>query len=833
MSGCVTGQRQFAVATLARAWEFGVATLARAWESQHNHRLATVATTIVLLAGLPLLPSDRQCGAGDNILGPAHATLQMPLTATSNRGFTTQVQMAAENSVGYLPVKIVFQSVGMLTADRRLTYRFETSPGGQSPPRNGLTIDVPITVPQGTTTRSFIRYLPKWSAGQAIEVSVWEDGRMLPDYTVFFGALTRPRTRAPIDLLPIELEINWVFISSADRVSPQTMPDLRGIAPAYPGSAQGPSPSGDTAAEVSLYWSQVMYGPQLLALGQQDLPDDWRAYQRYDAMAIDTAGLELLRSSEPEYQAVRKWVLQGGTIVIYDANSAGQTLEALDFAWTNDGDAAAMLRSITAEMNAQIDYREQMLRDEIARLQSNLDSYNAATGVNVPGVPQFPAMAGAELAAIRSRYAEQTSDTESAIKEAQQQLDIFAKSRSGQNVESPIYTASQWSKQVWMQPAGAGNVIGILARDQYEVPSVTHWQVVAQTIDFRASPMLRRGVDPLIGDRRFANWLIPGVAQPPVYTFMALLTGFVILVGPIAYRKTAKVGRSYLMFGIAPVLALFTTLAMFGYGIVSDGFGTVVRARQLTWVDSKSGDAGERIRATYFAGVRPEEGLRFPGQAEVSSYPEGMGHSWEDLNKLSPATIGKVSIRPDAQQFDSSFLPSRQQRQFVVHAPRRNLGSVQLVPDPDRIRAPRVDSTLEFMLHEAVLRDRDGVYWYFQDLAAGQSAECRPLLAKEASKILGRIYTDDRPMSQVRETRRRNLYRSETFDVLVATYRRLGTKMNVSDGLFEHWLRAHLQTSGEIPRNHFVATADVSPDAVAVMESELVDGIRYVFGTLR
>lgn len=779
---------------------------------------------IFALAGLTFPLGSGPCDAGDHILGPSLQTQQMPWKGTKAKGFTTQVEMSEENSVGYIPVKIVFKSVGTLTADRRLIYRFQTSPGGQSPPGNGLMVDVPITVSQGTTTRTFVRYLPKWSAGQAIEVSVWEDGQALEDYLAYFGTPLPQRSRAPLEMLQTEHEINWLFISSADFVAPETMPDLRGIAPAALLSQSGSSQAGSAAESTSLDWSKVMHGPQLLALGQQELPDDWRAYQRYDAIVIASEGLEQLRLRDSEYEAVRNWILNGGTIVIYDAVAPEPVLEQLNFAWTRDGDAAGRLRSIASDLNAQIEYRERKLKDEVTALRAKLDQDKAM-------VKAYAAQA--EYAPYQSQMVARIRENEQSLQKAQNSLGYLTLSREGHYVDAPIYTVSQWSRQIWMQPAGAGNVIGIRASDRYDVPPVPHWRIVSETIDYRASPMLRRGVDPILGNGRFTNWLIPGVAQPPVYTFIGLLTGFVVLVGPIAYRRTAKYGRSYLMFGIAPILALITTLAMFGYGIISDGFGTVVRARQLTWVDGRSGDAGERIRATYFAGVRPDEGLRFPGRAEVCSYPEGMGQSWEDLNKLSPAILGSVVVRPDAQQFDSSFLPSRQQRQFVLHAPRHNVGSMKLVRDPNRIRAPRIESSLKFMLHQAVLRDPRGVYWYVEKLAPGQSVECQPLQAIEASKKLGQLYTDHRPLSRVRESRRRNRYSGHTYDVLVATYRLIDRQINETEGLFEEWLREHLQTSGEIPRNHFVATADVSPDAVAVDDCELVDGIRYVFGTLR
>ena len=67
--------------------------------------------------------------------------------------------------------------------------------------------------------------------------------------------------------------------------------------------------------------------------------------------------------------------------------------------------------------------------------------------------------------------------------------------------------------------SGSANVIvmpkGYFAADY-------HWghdiEMLEKIVGYRVSPLLRRGVDPLMGDSRHRRWLIPGVAEPPVYT---------------------------------------------------------------------------------------------------------------------------------------------------------------------------------------------------------------------------------------------------------------------------------------------------------------------------
>ena len=234
---------------------------------------------------------------------------------------------------------------------------------------------------------------------------------------------------------------------------------------------------------------------------------------------------------------------------------------------------------------------------------------------------------------------------------------------------------TQHLRPIWIRSAGPGKVV--MSPQGFAVSSPLNYYL-ANSIPLRSSTTLVRGVEPMLGDSRFLQWMVPGVAQPPVYTFMGLLAAFVILVGPIAYRRTTRSGRGYLMFAIAPVLAILTTVIMFAYGILADGFGTIVRVRQISYSDGSSGDLGERVRSTYFAGIRPGDGLRFPSDAEVYPYPEFDERSWEQAAAGGRRASGRIDIDDEHQVFSKDFLPSRRQRQFVSTITKSNVGRLRL-----------------------------------------------------------------------------------------------------------------------------------------------------------
>ncbi|MGI9474190.1 MAG: hypothetical protein ACR2NZ_21800 [Rubripirellula sp.] len=754
------------------------------------------------LMWLGLAVSSTSPVQGDELLGPFSPTLRLPGVGGKAVGFRTSIRVPQYTTVGYVPVEITVNGSGAIPSDRRLVYRFKTVDGGQTPPQNGLEIDVPILVPQGTRSATWVRYLPKWSAGLELEVTVLEDGRPLPEFNDVIGGGMRAGRRRLRSQLDVEYSLNWVFVGSDVELNRGKLPSLQPIWPeAFGGASASPA-----------FWSQMLSGPTLLAVGQDELPTDWRGYQQYDVLVISTKGAEALTTKSEQWRAMRGWMLNGGTIVVYDAETPESIADTLGVSWTGDADARERVARYASEYQQNLGALETRATTYIAELQLELKE---SEGQGNGAVTSSATMSSLRLplATIKKELKE-------------------AKAEAARLAEEPHHSLNEWTKRVQVQSVGSGELICLRRIEEGELPPKAYWDLVNDEIDFRASPVIRRGVDPMVGDRRFSRWLIPGVAQPPVYTFMGLLTAFVILVGPVAYRRTAKQGRSYLMFAIAPVLALITTVAMFGYGIVSDGFGTVVRVRQLTWVDGNLGDAGERVRATYFAGVRPGDGLRFAGDAEVIGYREGTGDAWEELDELAPSVMGKISIREDLQRFDSSFLPSRQQKQFVTHQPRYEIGRLQLTPDPKGIAAPRVSNGFSFAMRELVVRDRLGVYWQAMEVAPGQSVKCKALTVQDASKALGKLYRDNRPVSAVRERSQVNQYRNLIFDVVTDVSRNLGTKTTVNEGVFEYWLQAHLQTSGDIPRSHFVGLSEISADVLAVENCEVSSSVRYVFGTL-
>ena len=434
---------------------------------------------------------------------------------------------------------------------------------------------------------------------------------------------------------------------------------------------------------------------------------------------------------------------------------------------------------------------------------------------------------------------------------------------SGVPLSSSAYAERMTGSNYWQVSVGAGKILKV---PRGSLRSEMRRENVRNFAPEHCVATLARGVEPMLGDGRFRDWTVPGVAQPPVYTFMGLLAGFVVLVGPVAYRRTTRAGRGYLMFLIAPVLAGVTTTAMFAYGVVADGFGTKARVRQITFVDGRSGDATERTRATYFAGIRPRGGLLFAEDRKVFPYPQGGQRVWQWNVDEVPEQVDSIEANGSGLRFGPSFLPSRRQRQFVEFAHRETIGKLRIaeaaLTDPPEeanasekanaseeadasekagatdqsprptLQPPRVTNEFPFDLRRLIVRDSRGDYWTLPQLDAGKTATLQTIPANQRiSSMIGGMYNDYRPLSEIRIARGGSTNNRQLRDLVAVLNKEVNTRQVVYEGALETLLADMMKNDNELPPGCFVAWSEVSEDVVAVEGAELIESIRFVFGT--
>lgn len=528
----------------------------------------------------------------------------------------------------------------------------------------------------------------------------------------------------------------------------------------------------------------------------------WLGYEAVDIVVVGFGVLERIRQEHPErFQALRDWVGCGGAVWTYGVENR-QTLAALFDAPPHVPASSVLAQDIRVGTQSfeplkaipVFDWSIQQLRDQNWSVEDELY------------MGKDPAERWEALRSAGHPAAERLS-------------------------------AAEMEQSIFAQPVLAGIVVGITDPDPFP-GSFQLWHVAKHLTGGRQVWQLKHGAPVVAGTENFWDWTLVNVARPPVYGFLGVLTGFVLLVGPVSYHLTRRRGRTYLMFFIAPVLATVATSMLFGYSVLADGLGTQVRVRQITWIDGASGHAARLTRATYFAGFRPDEGLKFPLDAAV--YPirdgeDGMDHSQHG----GPLRIDRqVVIDDHHQRFSGDYLPSRRQRQFASTRPLDQAGSISLQQAAGQ--PPQLRNDLDLEMSQLLVRNADGDYFMTAGpLAVGKEAAVSAIAATQVPGLL------------------RDLYQVESLDPPPgyspshstgwfgrSYYQRMGFGQqqfhsrswyhnSLEHGVFESRLGMMLQEEGEIPPGWFVGLAALSADAIAVEGATPVSSVHFVMGALR
>lgn len=113
------------------------------------------------------------------------------------------------------------------------------------------------------------------------------------------------------------------------------------------------------------------------------------------------------------------------------------------------------------------------------------------------------------------------------------------------------------------------------------------------------------------------NEHIPGLGRPPIYTFIAVMVLFTIVIGPVNYIILRIKRKMELFLVTVPLIAGVTTLFLFAYAIFHEGLGARGSLWSFTLLDEGSRKAVTFGSMTYYTGLTPRGGLMFSPQTSV------------------------------------------------------------------------------------------------------------------------------------------------------------------------------------------------------------------------
>lgn len=569
---------------------------------------------------------------------------------SGTKGISLHISTQWVDGTGYRPVEVsvVPASPLAVAADQTLHIELHFRQNYYNAQRE-VAASQDIELPAGSTGVFQTIAVPQQFVFQTNEVDVWLNGR-------YSKALSQPLRAAPGAGVVFEGLPNVLLVSPAVApapASPFATPDpisapLNAVFPAEFGQQQY-SNMAMAAGRLTAPSPAGIPLPTMMTLHYGRLPQRWIEYSSLDLVCLARGTLEQLAAHEPRRcEALRQWLASGGNVIVFDLGPGGAHAD----------DAARLLApggSLASGLVA--DRWQKPSADDRA---NRLKSYG---GVQPPIIGDAPMQAPDPPPFALRRIG-------SGMLLAADVDDLFA--------QSP----QDW---IWML-----NAIG---SDRW-----LWYRRHGLSLD-------RKNAD-------FWNWLVRGVGMAPVTEFRVLITLFVLAIGPLNYFWLRRRGRLYLLVIVVPFAACVVTFGLFGYAILADGLDVRVRARTLTQLDQRTGQAVCWSRISYYAGLAPSGGLVLPDDVVVLPLTANDDEA-SDMPRRQ-----NVIWSPHEQALVSGWLPSRTPMQFITVRSRASQAALRVLPARGGADL-HVANQLGTRVLRLLLSDDEGRHYRAANIAAG------------------------------------------------------------------------------------------------------------------
>ncbi|MEZ6091027.1 MAG: hypothetical protein R3C05_24005 [Pirellulaceae bacterium] len=614
---------------------------------------------------------------------------QFPVQGAKHRGFTVQATAGDASTIGQCLVRFQFRAVGpRFAADRQLT--IELRPRGSSISQNTFDFQQQVTLPQGSTAEDIVLQVPVYYPWQHCRIRLLEDDRPLPGYDT---QQVVPVLASKQNVTEFSIAVIEARTVDSDPPDWRRFPDCRTLRVLYAGEEANQLVNWSkelSHAEAIGTAEGVPAGPFELKRYHEDrLPTMWTHYASFDVLLVSAKVLRRIADENPlGFQAIREWLGCGGVMWCYGGEHPDSIDDVLkiDEAWQSVSPTMiANAKNLFFEQRSSIGQARQHLFNQ------TVDRIKETTPMNHPLL-----------------------DDESS---------------------ASLLTRLRTNKFL------AGTIVYL--HDPYPFPgSFQQWMITSVASADRIGTQNRLGIDIENGDNAFWNWLIAEVGQPPVYTFLGMISLFVLLVGPASYYFFMYIKRLYLFFIFAPVVALVCTTCIFLYALIADGFGSRVRVRHLTLLDTE-GHAASWSRQTYFSGLRPRDGVAWSRQClvypitEKQTQSEASGPSDVDENAANRITVDEESTR-----FEGRFMPSRAQVQFMAIEPALNAGALVASRQQGRVN---IKNLTPWPIQQVLLTDPSGTHWMAETIPARGQSEAVLMEPIAVSRWMTEVYLNNAP----------------------------------------------------------------------------------------
>jgi hypothetical protein len=632
-------------------------------------------------------------------------------------GLKMEVDFRGVEANGYRPVRVTISQLSgaAFPADRAV--RVVVKPQAYAGVSTTQASEV-IEIAEGATSGTGIIAVPQNGQWWSASIEAFEDGDKVDDLSLPHIGWTTMNYWEWTEARPTILAIDQAVPTRADRDTlvndfkfrgieknpTNDLPDLRPLVALFPDPNRVQFAPGTPITDAAML-SQVIDQPRIEFLPPTELPERWIEMSQYDLVVVSLTDLQALAQAEPaRFAALAAWGASGPVLIVTEVGDDFAGLAAIEkllqLPRLEDDPERPELRGwqpadnqnhrpiLLAEVQDYESYTDARRGDQNPQVIyqpyngfQNLPSYRGG------GLPQpLPAPAQTPFAVRKFEFGRVVA--------------LAGGVPQGTNAPNGTNAEDDWK---W--------ILNSVPRN--------HWTWYQRN----GFSMHRTNDD-------YWSFLIPGVGQAPVISFLLLVSLFAIAIGPLNYILLGRAKRLYLLLITVPLGALVVTGGLFAYALFTDGLSVRLRARSVTHIDQPAGRAVSWSRQSYYAALAPSRGLVFPEDCTVFSieHQPGRVRSSEPRNKL---------VWRDEQHLEEGYLGARTTNQFMVL---RSTAAAQHldVREGNAVREPlQVANHLQASLEYLLVRDSQGRYWTTDKLSAGgASAELSETTVEEARERL-------------------------------------------------------------------------------------------------
>lgn len=602
---------------------------------------------------------------------------------------------------GYRPVRIVLLNSppGPTIADRN--FRIEIEPTTWQRGYGVQRVSGYVEMPEGASSAEAVLSVPQCLGWSSIRVRTYEDGYELEDLATSYGIPVRSNYEWS-EAVPAVLFIDSDAPTPDDREAiirrlrsqgsrdnggdaKNTLPDIRHIAGYYANTPYfGNFNVGNNRAMDDDDLLRVVEDlPKVEILPPAWLPSKWIDYTCFDVIFISLADLQQMSKADPDaLDALRHWAAAGQTLCVY---GVAQTPERLN------------------ELNRLLQLPVVDEKDEEADDPAVIAGWSRAQHANAV----FEIRGMREVLSNRISYS----------------------TRSNQSGPSP--------DPFGVRRTGVGQVFAIPTDQPLASETQTAW-IFNEIARLNWAWYQRHGFSFHRENADYWNWMIPGIGRAPVNSYLVLISLFVVVIGPVNYYLLKRRKRLYMLLVTVPLGAGFVTFILLNYALISDGLGVRVRVRSFTDIDQRTGQTASWSRQTYYAGLAPSRGLKFPTSAAV--YP---------IEQFPPSYREQRSNRrivwDEGQNLVSGYVNSRSSSQFaVIQASTTKRGLAIQIAEGNGA-ALSVTNNLGAPLKALLISDDEGNLYFAENLGDAATQQLEPSDANLASTRIRQLYNESQP----------------------------------------------------------------------------------------